>query len=236
MDYNNFKYLLNSTKVLYIEDEIYLSNYLEDFLTKLGATVYLAPTAEDGLKLYAEHKPDILVVDINLPKMNGVEFITKIRENDPNVRVIITTAHTDPEFTLQAIELDITRYLVKPIVSDKLLLAFEKAIKEIREKNDIENCIDLGCNFTYCIDKKQLYHLDDVITLRKKETTLLEFLIQNKSRIITYDMIENAIWQDGSMSPDAIRSQIRNLRTKTHKDVVKNISGIGYKLYNKDNL
>jgi DNA-binding response OmpR family regulator len=236
MDYSKIKHMLNHVKVLYIEDEIYLSNYLEEFLSKLGAIVDVAYNAEDGLELYKKNHPDIMVVDINLPKMNGLEFISKIREIDKNIRIIISSAHTDPEFTLQAVELDITRYLVKPVISEKLLDAFDKAIKEIQEKNNTKECIDLGSNFSYCLKEKQLYHLDQTIDLRKKESLLLEFFIQHQKTLITYEMLETSIWQDGSMTADAIRSQIRNIRNKTHKDIVKNVSGIGYKLYSHDNL
>lgn len=225
---------LSTLKIVYIEDDDSIRNYITEFLNRLKITVYDTSCAEDGIKLYKEHKPDILIVDINLPRMNGIDFITQVRKIDTTTRVIITTAYTNPEFTITAIELDITRYLVKPLTSEKLISAIEKAIGEIdSEPNRADNIIDLGEGFTYSIQNELLYSQGEQVLLRKKELELLKFFIKHSSRTITYDMIEDSIWSDGNMTQDAIRSQIRNLRQKTYRNIIKNISGIGYQLYVK---
>lgn len=232
MDYAKIKNSLTSLKILYIEDEVYLSNYLEEFLTKLGAIVYASQTAEEGFKLFQKHNPDVIISDINLPQMNGIDFITKIREENKQVRIIITSAYTDSKFTLQAVELDITRYLVKPITGQKLLETFEKAIEEMKQyQSNDQNDIDLGNGYRFDKKGQQLYLHNEPILLRRKELMLLMFFIKNRNNIITYDMLENNIWQENIMTLDAIRSQIKNLRNKTYKDIVTNISGVGYKLF-----
>lgn len=229
-----FKNSIAQTKILYIEDDNYIREYINEFLKRFNSNIYLASNAEDGLEIYKKHKPDIMIVDINLPNMSGIELISQIRKNDNFTRIIISTAYTNKEFTLQAIELNITRYLVKPITSKDLIAALQKALDELYKNSTDYSTIDLGEEFFFDIIKEELYKKDEHISLRKKELELLKFFISNRNKSITYRMLEAQVWEDSVMTLDAIRSQIRNIRKKTHSKIVKNISGVGYKLFEND--
>ena len=231
MNDEEFKSAINKTTILYIEDDAQIREYIYEFLKRYNSNTHVASNAEDALELYETIKPDIIIADINLPKMSGIELVTKIRENDNFTRIIISTAYTNKEFTLQAIELNLTRYLVKPITSKDLLGALKKALKELIESSSTYLNIDLGESFTFNTIKEQLYKNEEIITLRKKELELLKFFISKNNQTITYDMLENEIWDSSIMTLDAIRSQIKNLRKKTHPKIVTNVSGIGYKIY-----
>ena len=227
---------MNQSTILYVEDELDIRNYIVEFLQRYFKTIYEASSSEEGYLLYEKYQPDIMLLDINLPGQNGIDFASRIRREDNNTRIIMTTAYTNKEFMLKAIELNLTRYLVKPVIGKDLLEAIEKAFQEISNKAGLKPEVDLGEGFVYNIFEKQITHHGEIIQLRKKEVDLLEFFIQKKNHIVTYNMLETQIWHNDVMTQDAIRSQIRNLRKKTYSKILKNISGIGYKLYtNQDN-
>lgn len=227
---DTLKNKLAKLKLVYIEDDDEIRNYIKEFFERYTTKIYCAKDAETGMKLYKEHKPHLLIVDINLPKINGIQFIKNIRKTDRDIKVIISTAYTNREFMLDAIELQITRYLVKPVTSNDLFKVLEKVFEELNEKNSEISFIDLGEGFKFHLNNNTLFQNDKEINLRKKELELLQFFISKSNSIITYEMLENEIWYESVMTPDAIRSQIRNIRRKTYPEIFQNISGIGYKL------
>lgn len=226
-------YIANCT-ILYIEDDSDIRRYLTEFLSRYCKDVYSASSAEIGFELYNTKKPDIMIVDINLPAMSGMELISTIRKNDESTRIIITTAYTNKEFTIEAIELSLTRYLVKPVTSDDLKDALKKALTELEKISKKISNIDLGKSYIYNTEDNFITKDGKNINLRNKEKQLLDFFVNNKNQIITYDNLENEIWQDEVMTQNAIRSQIKNIRGKTHPNIFKNISKVGYKLYQSD--
>jgi len=220
---------MKKLSILYVEDDVAVQKHISEFLQRYCQKVYLAQTAEHGYELYKKHQVDIIMSDINLPAKNGIDLAEKIRADDSDICIIIATAYTDKEFLLQAIELNLMRYLIKPITSDDLYGVFSKCIESMQLKNIIR-VIDLGNGFSYHLYAKELHKGNEVIALRKKEIELLNFFIHHSYTIVTYEMLETMIWKDASMTQDAIRSQIKNLRKKIHPKVFTNISGVGYKL------
>lgn len=214
--------------VLYIEDEADVRKHIVEYLERYFKTIFISDNCEDGLLLYKKYSPNIILLDINLPGMSGIDFASLIRENDLTTRIIMTTAYTNKGFMLQAVELNLTRYLVKPVTGTDLINALEKAIIEMNKKNSFYT-INLGEGYKYQIKEKNIIKNNTTITLRKKEIELLEFFISKKNETITYEVLETQIWTDDVMTEDAIRSQIRNIRNKTYSKIFKNISGVGYK-------
>ena len=226
MNHKAFAYKMNNYSILYVEDDPNVRKHIREFLIRYCPRVYSCESSEEGLILYQKYKPDILLLDINLPGMSGIDFATEIRKKDRQTRIIISTAYTNPEFTIRAVELRLCRYLVKPVTNDELISAFEKALNELKEKNHFE----LGDGYIY--DKRITSIIKDkkIVLLRKKESEILEFFIKHEGEVLRYDMLENAIWSSGVMTRDAIRSQIRNIRKKIVVECLKNITGVGYRL------
>lgn len=233
MNHQLFASKIKNLIFLYIEDDIKIQAYLAEFLKRYTQKIYLSSNAEEGLELVKKISPDIILLDINLPGINGIEFVRQLRKSDQDTRIIISTAYTDKEFLLTAIELSITRYLVKPITGGDLVDAVSKAADEYK-KICGDKDLNLGEGFTYNYESKALFYKNIIVTLRRKEMQLLEFFIANAKQILTYESLQYEVWQDSLMSKDAIRAQIRNLRKKSHKNIVTNITAIGYKLYQKD--
>jgi len=225
MNHKAFANKMYAYTILYVEDDIAVREYISEFLRRYFKNVYDTNSAEKGLALYKKHQPQILLLDINLGGMSGVELATIIRKKDKKTRILISTAYTNKEFMLEAIELDLTRYLVKPMTSEDLVKALEKCWQELEENMLIE----LGEKCFYNSEKAILIYDNNKITLRHKEVEVLEFFLQNEGKLVRYEVLEQELWSEEVMTRDAIRSQIRNLRKKLKIDLIKNVSGLGYK-------
>ncbi len=220
--------------LLYVEDDPLVRHEISEFLKRYFALVHESSSAEEAMVIFKKSRPHIMLVDINLPGESGLSLATKIRKNHHDVRIIVSTAYTNKEFLLLSIELELTRYLVKPVTGEKLLEALEKAADEYLLIVQKEDCVALGDGFYF--DKKQrvLRQNNQTVILRPKEMQLLEYFMLHPKEIISYDILEYDIWENSLMSHDAIRSQIRNIRKKTHHKIIENINGIGYRLYSKE--
>lgn len=215
---------MQSYTILYVEDDTEVREHLREFLSRYCKEVYACDSSEEGLKIYHQKRPDILLLDINLPGMNGIEMAAEIRKKDKKSRILISTAYTNKEFMLQAIELELTRYLVKPVTSEELFAAFGKCLNELNTEEVL-----LGEGYIYDKRLAAIVKEDVKNILRKKEVALLEFFIAHEGEVIRYEILEDSIWGGEMMTRDAIRSQIRNLRKKVEIDLFDNISGVGYK-------
>jgi DNA-binding response OmpR family regulator len=211
--------------ILYVEDEELIRKNAVEYLGRICARVLEAEDGFEALKVYEKHKPDIIISDINMPRINGLEMAKKIRQNDKSTPIIIATAHTQTEYLIKAVELHLIKYLIKPITSSKLKDALSLAHEHLSQTNIVT------------IDKKSIYDTlnktllinEKVIKLTKNELLLLDLLAKNHKRAVTYQEIENLIWIDEGMSMDALRSLVRSLRKKLQGDFVENVSGVGYR-------
>ena len=189
---------------------------------------YEASDGEAGFKLYIEKKPDIIITDIKMPRVDGIELTKMIRQNDIETKIIITTAFSDPKYLLDAIELNIERYIVKPLTKRNLIPALEKAISTI----EIEKKLYLSKKFYYDY-RTSLFYIDNkVINMTKKELMFLTLLVRNRDKIVTYTQIEHEIWDDEPMSLNSLRTNIGFLRKKIPFNAIGNVSNIGIQTKN----
>ncbi|MDC0932474.1 response regulator transcription factor [Arcobacteraceae bacterium] len=195
-------------------------------LTHLFKNTYTAQNTSDAYKLYCEYRPDLIITDIKMPKENGIEFIKKIRIDDSKTRVIIASAHTDLEYMLDAAQLHLIKYIIKPITEEKLMEALFTFIKS-HTKNKLYT---LDTNVIFDFNKSIIKDHKEELQLTKKENHFLKLLL-SKNRIITYEEIENKIWDDEFvMTQNALRLFVKNLRKKLPSKIIKNVQGIGYKV------
>jgi len=215
-------------KVLYVEDDdIARENGLE-YLENYFENLYEASNALTALKLYDEIKPEIIITDIQMPKLNGLEFIKNIRKKDKKTQVIVLSAYSNKDYLFSAIELGLVKYLIKPIKEKEFDEALNLCIKYI--ENDDSNIIHLPENFTFDLYNKTLVKNGELVKLRAKELELLFLLLSNKNRYVTYEEIENFVWKDSVMTKDALKTLMKNLKTKIPKDIIQNLSRAGYKI------
>ena len=222
----NFINKLSAFCVLYVEDEEGIRNNIEEILKHLFKEVSSAKNASEAYIKYIQNKPDLIITDIKMGNETGIDLLKRVRETDSKTRVIITSAHTDLNYLLEATELHLIKYIVKPITNDKLMEALEAFVKSY-DDNKIYNLIP---NWIFDSSKSIISNGNEEFTLTKKESNFLKLLI-TKNRIITYEELEGNIWdEDSIMTSNAMRLFIKNFRKKLPENFLKNIQGVGYKL------
>ncbi len=214
--------------VLYVEDDDVARENGIEYLENYFDHVYAASDAFQGLKLYREFNPDIIITDIQMPKFNGLEFIKQIRKENTETQIIVITAHSDTSYLLQAIELRLIKYLIKPVQESLFKEALQLCIDSIRSKDS--NIIELSQNTFFDRYNQTLMREGEIVALRTKELQLLTLLLKYKNRYVTYPEIENHIWRESAMSADALKTLIKNLKAKLPPNLIVNLSGTGYKI------
>ncbi len=217
---------LKNLKILYIDDEEFIREDAVEYLSFYCDNVYEASDGLDGLEKYESLNPDIIITDIKMPKLNGIEMIKKIRQKDKKTKIIIATAFLETSYLIEAIELGLIKYLVKPIMEDTLLPVLKRCTEDIVQKSSIFNIFG---GYKFDIFNQTLFFGKEQIVLTKKELLFLELLIKNHNRTVKYDEFSTYVWS-GYMSDDALRAIVRELRKKMSKQSIKNVSGIGYQI------
>jgi len=120
---------LKKATLLYVEDDEVIRDFLAKRLEPRVAKLYLANNGRDGLEKFKQFKPDVILTDVTMPLMNGIEMAKEIKTIDENIPIIIASAHNDSKFLLEAIALGIDGYLLKPIDKRKLFDTLEKKVK-----------------------------------------------------------------------------------------------------------
>ncbi|SFV64195.1 Putative two-component response regulator [hydrothermal vent metagenome] len=225
---------MSSLKLLYIEDDRDIQEIYLDILKESIEKVYSAYDGEEGYELYLSIKPDIILLDINMPKIDGLTLAKKIREVDRDVKIIITTAYGEQDKLLEAIELYLIKYILKPIEPNILREAIKKAIDEITQKQSggEKNIFLLAKDVTWNSETQKLIKNGDEVRLTKNERRLLSFLSTDSSRIYTFfEIFDHLSYDDFDKEYDAnqIRALVKLVRKKIPKDAIINIYGEGYR-------
>lgn len=213
--------------VLCVEDEDGIRKRLVNTLKYYFKEVYEANNGEDGFDLYQEYKPSLIISDIEMPNQNGISMIEQIRQKDLDTIVIMITAYSNEEYLLELINLNINQYILKPVNSDSLLSGIIKAFGN-RLNEEIEFCDGLYFDKT----QMELLYKNELVSLRKRDKEFLLLLHRNRNGVVTYDLIEEYLWRDKSMSLSALKTFIKEFRQRIPVDIITNVPQIGYKLLN----
>jgi len=219
---NNFSNLT----LLYVEDDAIIRENAVSYLANYFKEVFEAKDGQEGFEVYRQKEPDIIITDIKMPKLNGLKMAKQIRKGDKTTPIIIATAFTDTSYLLEAVELQLIKYMTKPISSKKL----KEALTLVWEHLNLNNIVKLSK--TSCYDKlnKTLFVENKLTKLTKRELQLFDLLAKNHHKVVNYEEIEGLIWYDDVMSKDALRALVRTLRIKLKGDYIENVSGFGYRL------
>lgn len=219
---------LKNLSLLYVEDESEtLKLYLRYFQTYFKIT-YSAKNGKDALDLYHEYKPDVVILDINIPILNGIEVAKNIRNSNNNTKIIMLTAMSDKQTFLQLMELGLTTFLEKPVSRSQLIEAFGKLIENNKK---IISKINNQC-YIWNTSENELYCNNISIKLTKNESKLFQLFMNNINKVFSYqDIYEEFCFEnDKEYSEASIKTLIRGLRLKLPADLIQNIYGIGYKI------
>jgi two-component system response regulator VanR len=229
---------MNNYTLLYAEDEDQTRlNYTKLFQRDFKE-VYSCKDGQEAYKNYLEYKPNILLLDINMPKINGLELAKKIRQEDKQVRIIILTAHLEQDKLLLATELNLTKYLPKPISRSALKQALNLASTQYSELDNNTSIIQINKEFTWHIRDTKLLHNTKQIKLTKNETLFLELLSTNINNTFTIEQIAYHLCMEHDnkeINTKKIKDIIKRLRKKLPKNTITNIYSIGYQLHLENN-
>jgi len=213
--------------VLIVEDDQTSNENLVEFLQRRFSKVLSAFNGQEGLNLYYDHSPDLIITDIEMPKMNGLKMIKQIRGNDNSTPIIVLSGHSSSEYLVNIIPLGVQGYLYKPFTSakiDEVLTDITKKIKSFKVR------IDTSSDTYYNSYSKMVFIGGDRILLTHLEIILLELLLENRQNIVNYAEIGDALYGSSSFSHNSIKCHIRNLRNKITTANIRAVSKEGYVL------
>jgi len=230
VDFLKGKELIEKTKysLLYVEDEVDVREMVVEYLEVFFLDIYTASNGVEALEIYNDKKPDVIISDIEMPKMNGLKLASLIREKDLTTPIIMTTAYTSVEYLLEATELNLIKYLVKPVEEEKLQEALKICFERLESSSP--SVVALTETHRYDTFNCTLSHEGKIVELTTSQIKLLNLLIKNKNRAVTYLEIENHIWYDKVMSEAALRSLVYDTRRLIAKEIIENVSKTGYKI------
>lgn len=212
--------------ILYIEDNIETRNNYAKTFKLLFNKVYVASNYEEAINTYKE-EISLLLVDIELKKdKNGFDIANKIRSLNENIPIVFFTGHDEKDFILKAINSNMNGYIIKPLNLEKLFEILNNLFKK-QNNSSLIYFDKFIYNFETCelFDKKNSH-----ISLGKKENELLKFFLQNKNRLLSREVLEFEIWNEPLESDSTLKNLIASLRKKIGKDLIINISKIGWKI------
>ncbi|MEX6700548.1 response regulator transcription factor [Peribacillus frigoritolerans] len=232
-----------SKKILVVDDEQSIVTLLQYNLEQSGYTVITALDGEQGLEAAVEIRPDLVVLDLMLPKMDGLEVCKQLRQQKINIPILMLTAKDDEFDKVLGLELGADDYLTKPF-SPREVVARIKAILRRSQlqsngsessQDQEEGLLKLG-ELKVFPERYEAFFDEQQLELTPKEFELLLYLAKNKGRVLTRDQLLSAVWNyDFAGDSRIVDVHISHLREKIEKDTkkplyIKTIRGLGYKL------
>ena len=241
----NSKEILKYTKnlsILFVEDHDELRENTTEILKNFFKMVECAEDGKIALTKYKEyHKNnlkyyDIVLSDIQMPNLNGVELTSKLYEINPSQLVIILSAHDDTKYLLPLINLGIEQFVKKPIDYQELLKALLNSSKKMQQNSTlampvVSKRIHLSSNVIFDKDSSALLENDKMVYLTKYEIIFMQYLSENIGKIYSNEDIANQYeLQDETLDIQNIRKLVSKLRKKLPENSLESIYGIGYRI------
>ena len=244
IDYVSLEKYAKDISILFVEDDKGISKKMELLLYEIFSKIKVAFDGKEALEEYCNYYktnneyPDLIITDIQMPNMDGVELIKHIYKENPNQRIIVLSAHNESEYLMELVNLGIYRFILKPMDYDNFFQIIFKISKEIyMEKYKVsdkkEIFLKLNDSLIWNKELKQLYLDDKLLKLTKKEFLLVELLVKIPEKIFVNEEIISYIWKDEfDSNPDIsnLKNLISRLRSKIPALKIENIYGFGYKI------
>ncbi|MDD3054949.1 MAG: response regulator transcription factor [Aliarcobacter sp.] len=244
IDYISLEKYAKEISILFVEDDKGISKKMEILLYEIFSKIEVAFDGNEALeKYYNFYKanneyPDLIITDIRMPNMDGIELIKHIYKENAHQKIIVLSAHNESEYLIELVNLGIYRFILKPMDYNNFFEIIFKVSKEIyMEKHKVldnkEIFIKLNCDLIWNKELKQLYLNDKLLKLTKKEFLLIELLLRIPEKIFVNEEIISYIWKEEfNENPDIsnLKNLISRLRSKIPALKIDNIYGFGYKI------
>ena len=222
----------NKITVLLVEDEQTLAMIIKDTLEENDFIIHTANDGEEGLSLFFELHPDVLVADVMMPKMDGISVLRELRKEGNAVPVLLLTAKDSIEDRVTGLDAGADDYLVKPFHMSELLARMRAVMR--RRNGAAANVLSNG-DLSLSEAAKTVERAGQTYTLTKREYALLSALLARPGAILSRRALEDRIYAVGE-EPDsnAVEYLIHALRKKLGADAVKNVRGLGWMVAGRD--
>ena len=217
--------ILKSLTILYAEDDLIIQESITRILKMFFKEVFIANNGNEALEIYQNNKPDILMLDYVMPYLDGYQTAKIIREVNKKIPIIIVSAYTDKDKLLYAIELNLIKYLEKPILHETLINVFDSVILFLEENNLL--LIKLDENTSYSFITKSVIKNNQEIILTKNEILFLELLLDKPNQLVTKELIETHVFKE-SVDENTLRNMVYRLRKKLDLEIIVTIKDLGY--------
>ena len=221
-------------RILIVEDEKKIANYLKKGLEQESFAVDVAYDGKYGYDLASIESYDLIILDLMLPGMDGLEICRRLRDNNIHLPVLMLTARGKIEDKVTGLNTGADDYLAKPFAFEELLARIKALTRRPREA--LPTILKTG-NLTLDTNSYEVTRSEKEITLSKKEFSLLSYLLRNKGKVVTKGQIISKVWDfDADVLPNTVEVYIGYLRSKIDKPFGKNnqliqtVRGFGYKI------
>lgn len=223
-------------KLLLVEDDEVLGFIIKEGMELIGDyDVHWSNNPFEGLKAYEEFQPDIIISDVEMPGMNGLDFARKIREMDSEIPIILETCVTSSKIILEAYKIGIDNYIKKPFLPEELHAYLQGLIKRtgINSDEKPDYMIQLG-NIGFNVKLQALHTTSGELHMSMRESYLLELLSKNLNHLVTKETIADLIWGGIKFyTPQRLDAFIYSLRKYLASDSrvqIRTMRGVGYML------
>ncbi|ECP7448527.1 response regulator transcription factor [Campylobacter jejuni] len=213
--------------ILVVEDEIKTRESLINVLSERFSKVIGAQNGDEGLKKFKKFKPDLVITDIAMPIMDGLDMAREIKEISDDVPIVVLSAYSEKERLLRSIDIGIDKYLIKPVDIEELFKVLDCLVGEKIEANML---VKISEEYQFNKTKRTLIHNGKEIVLTKKELTFISLLLKQPGVLVLHEDIKKNVWIGEHVSDTAVRTFIKRVRDKVGEDFIKNVPSLGYKI------
>ncbi|EEA8517328.1 response regulator transcription factor [Campylobacter jejuni] len=213
--------------ILVVEDEIKTRESLINVLSERFSKVIGAQNGDEGLKKFKKFKPDLVITDIAMPIMDGLDMAREIKEISDDVPIVVLSAYSEKERLLSSIDIGIDKYLIKPVDIEELFKVLDCLVGEKIEANML---VKISEEYQFNKTKRTLIHNGKEIVLTKKELAFISLLLKQPGVLVLHEDIKKNVWIGEHVSDTAVRTFIKRVRDKVGEDFIKNVPSLGYKI------
>ena len=215
-------------KILIVEDEHKIANSIKRGLEQEGYAVDVAYDGEEGFDLASSESYGVIVLDLMLPKMDGISVCKKLRSEENHTPILILTARGELNDKVEGLNSGADDYLVKPFAFAELVARLKALSRRPRE--GLGTTLTSG-NLTLDTLNFSVKRAGREVTLSKKEFALLEYLLRHKGKVTTKEQIIQSVWDyEADILPNTVEVFVGYLRNKIGDDLIKTIRGFGYRI------
>ncbi|EAL7239427.1 DNA-binding response regulator [Campylobacter jejuni] len=214
-------------KELIVEDEVKARESMINILSERFSKVIGAQNGDEGLKKFKKFKPDLVITDIAMPIMDGLDMAREIKEISDDVPIVVLSAYSEKERLLRSIDIGIDKYLIKPVDIEELFKVLDYLIGEKIEANML---VKISEEYQFNKTKRTLIYSGGEIVLTKKELAFISLLLKQPGALVLHEDIKKNVWIGEHVSDTAVRTFIKRVRDKVGEDFIKNVPSLGYKI------